>query len=427
MRRSLLVASAAVLALSAPLACGSTGGDAADASGPASADDGAAPPPGSGANGDTLPDGAPAGDGAAGGDGGEEVDQGPPAVRFIGRFDTREATGPVCAWPGCRIIARFDGTAVSVRFDERAQAWMDGDPSEWDVAIDGTFGKGLVTMAGMHDYTLATGLPAGVHKVELYKRSEAQNGYTQFRGFDFKGGALLPPPRRASRRIEVFGDSSASGFGVLGVGQGPDCPGLDYAARWQNFRLTYGALLGERFGAEVHGTVYSGKGLAQNIWRPDTTLFGDLVGRSNPVDDDSVFDLASWQPDLLTIMLGGNDFDIGLPEDTTPTTYAQFLAKYRELVVKLRASYPNAHMMLLVSPSITDERPAGRSTRTNVKSAVFALAAERAGLGDGRVYAFEPAVATPAEMTGCNGHGAPALHQRIAGELATFARTKLSW
>ena len=33
----------------------------------------------------------------------------------MGRFDTADPAGPKCSWPGCRIIARFEGTRVSVR------------------------------------------------------------------------------------------------------------------------------------------------------------------------------------------------------------------------------------------------------------------------------------------------------------------------
>lgn len=42
------------------------------------------------------------------------------AVQLIGRFDTRDATGPKCGWPGCRTVAQFAGTRVSVWLRESA-------------------------------------------------------------------------------------------------------------------------------------------------------------------------------------------------------------------------------------------------------------------------------------------------------------------
>lgn len=65
-----------------------------------------------------------------------------------------------------------------------------------------------------HDFVLAENLPPGPHEVEIYKRSETQTGITQFLGFAFPGGKTLPPPQRQARKIEVMGDSFATGFGV---------------------------------------------------------------------------------------------------------------------------------------------------------------------------------------------------------------------
>jgi hypothetical protein len=359
------------------------------------------------------------------------VDAGPPAVDFVGRFDRRDPARPICAWPGCRILARFEGTAVSVTLDERALAWMDGVPSEWDASVDRAAPVKIVTKPGVSSYPIATGLPPGPHEVELYKRSEAQNGYTQFRGFDFGGGKLLSPPLKSVRHVEVVADSSAAGFGIEGVGYpDEDCPGLDYSARWQNFHRAFPALLERSLRAEVHGTVYSGKGLVKNVWRPDEATMPLLFPRANPVDDTSVWDF-SWQADVVIVMIGGNDFAIGQPDESTaarkPATPAQFTAAYRTFVATLRAKYPQAHLVLSASPSASDAQPAGRSTRTNILAAITTVTAERAAAGDVKVHGFHPAVATPAELTACNGHGTPAFHARVAEELTTFVKQKTGW
>ena len=39
---------------------------------------------------------------------------GPPALMTVGRFDDSDPGGKLFAWPGTRVVARFDGTAVSV-------------------------------------------------------------------------------------------------------------------------------------------------------------------------------------------------------------------------------------------------------------------------------------------------------------------------
>lgn len=62
-------------------------------------------------------------------------DAGPPAVRFVGRFDTAAVGGPKVAFPGAQIIARFMGTDVSATFSD-AMIFNDYGPTRWAVLID---------------------------------------------------------------------------------------------------------------------------------------------------------------------------------------------------------------------------------------------------------------------------------------------------
>ena len=388
-------------------------------------------PGGSGAtrDGGTLPlDGATPAEG--GSDAPVDVEpSGPPRVDFIGRFDTRDAAGPKCAWPGCRIVARFKGTSVKARLSEITESWMMGGPSEWDVSIDGQLQPKIVTTSnsGTTEYVLASGLPDAVHVVELYKRSEAQNGTTQFLGYDFEGGELLAPPPRKARKIEIIGDSQPAAFGVEGVGQGPMCPGLNYAARWQNFRKSFGTKLGETLNADVFGTVYSGKGMVKNIWHPDPFTMPMLFPRALPTDPNSTWDFSSFVPDVVVVMMGGNDFAVGQPVDEGPATLAQFTDGYDAFVVTVRQRYPAAHVFLVTSPSVTDEQPPNRFSRTNVMAGIDGVVQRRNSAGDAKVYSATPPVATPAELTGCEGHGSPEFHERVANDLAPLIRAKTGW
>lgn len=350
-----------------------------------------------------------------------------PEVQLIGRFDTRDAAGPKCAWPGCRVVARFDGTRVAVRLREYLQTWMDGGPSEWDVAVDGQWQSKIVTNAtgAPQDYVIADSLAKGTHVVELYKRTEAQNGTTQFLGYDFGGGKLLPPPPRKARRLEIIGDSVSSGYGVEGVG--PICPGPNYAARYENFHVSMGARLGSIFDAEVAGTVFAGKGIAKNVWTDDKETMPILFARSLPDDKTSTWDFSRFPAEVVIIMLGGNDFAIGQPVDEGPATASEFDSAYSAFVVTLRQKYPAAHLFLTVPPPLTDDDPPATHTRTNVVTGVKAVVAERHAAGDTKVYAFEPNPGDDSEHTGCEGHGSPQFHQRVAAELAAQIKAKVGW
>jgi hypothetical protein len=334
---------------------------------------------------------------------------------FVGRFDTTDPAGPKASWPGTRVLARFDGTAVSVKLREFAEPWMEGAPSYWEVTID----KGpwrpiaMISDDQPHDFELASGLAAGPHEVEIYKRSETQTGITQFLGFDFHGGNSLPSPERQARKIEVMGDSFATGFGVENIDSPEtDCPGADWGGVWENFRKSWGAVLGTTFDAEVHGIVYSGKGLLSNVWPGDLDPLRDYYGRSDPNPEIAhsapLFDLSSWIPDVIVMTQGS--CDDGGPE---------FRAAYRDFVInRLRARGPNTHIFMGIVSA---------GTREAVFDIAQSIVAERAAVGDDKMHAFLAKPFTWEEVTACNGHGTPAWHQRVADEIAELIRAKVGW
>jgi hypothetical protein len=340
---------------------------------------------------------------------------GPAQVQLIGRFDDSDPAGPTATWPGSRIVTRFHGTAVSVTLKEFAEDWMDGVPSYWDVSIDGGPPKAIAMIPDNepHVFDLASDLPLGEHEVELYKRSEMQTGMTTFLGFDLHGGGGLPPPPRLPRHIEAMADSYGTGYGVEML-DAPDldCPGAHHGGKYQNFRKAYPALLGERFNAEVEGTVYSGKGLTRGIWPTDTDGLIDYYNRSNPnparANNPPLFDLSSWVPDAIILAQGTVDNGI-----------SDFRNVYRNFVVnQLRARAPNAHIFLVVP---------GRVAREKFIATVNSVAQERAAAGDTKVHAVIPGEEQAAEMTGCGFHGAPIYHQRIAKEIGDVMAEKMGW
>lgn len=346
-----------------------------------------------------------------------------PSVRFIGRFDTRTADEPRCAWPGCRIVARFEGTSVSVKLTEYVDDWMVGAPSEWDVAIDGVWQTKLVLVRGPQSLQLAEGLAQGPHEVELFKRSEAQTGVTGFGGFDFGAdGVLLPPPPRNRRNIEVIGDSLLTGFGMNGAG--PECPISNQAAAWQDFHESFGVLIGESLHADVRGTAYSGKGITKNIWRPDPWTMPRIFPLADPIDPSSAYDVHSYVPDVVIVGIGGLDFAIGQPVDDGPANLADFTTAYAAFMATLRDAYPNAQILCIVGPAADGD---DTFIRDSVVAGVTGAIDLRKGAGDARISLFLPDHAPSNELTGCNGHGTPAFHQRLARELTPVVQKLAGW
>jgi hypothetical protein len=182
-------------------------------------------------------------------------------VQLIGRFDLGNAAAPKTAWPGSRIIARFTGTGVKAKLAhanglEGGNTWM-------NVVVDGAVKTPIEVAGASQEFTLATGLAAGDHVVELQKRTEPNVGTITFEGFTFEGsGQLLPPPARVSRRIEFLSDSTIDGYGVDG-NRDTTCTGGTAPPQFNDPRKSIAFLTAEALSAEHHHRL-PGKGVARN-------------------------------------------------------------------------------------------------------------------------------------------------------------------
>lgn len=415
--RSRLLAAAAVLAILAACGGSSDGGDTPTTITTVGPDGGSITTQGEDV--DAATDGAVTKDASSAGDADADAEDPPPAtpaIRFVGRFDTTDPTGPVVGWPGARIIARFDGTQVSVTLEDTTGGKGNG---YWDVIVDDVSQvMPLALTPGQATYALASGLVPGPHTVELYKRTEGQVSRTKFLGFDFGGGTLLAPPPAPGRGIEFIVDSSAIGYGI--EGNGPSC---SFTSTTENEHISYVGLAAETLGADHHTIGYSGKGVLQNYNRADTEVFELLFPRTLPQSTNPQWNFTQFVPDVVWLSLGGNDWDIPTP-NAPPPALSDFQNAYQALVVQVRAAHPNAHIFLGVATSLNDDYPHGYHAYTNVKTALNNVIAQ---LADPKIYLHDFARANSTNLTGCDYHPNPAWSQSMATEVVDAIKDKTHW
>src|SRR6185436_11433228 len=94
-----------------------------------------------------------------------EISAKDPALVYVGRWDTRDAAGPRCAWAGSSVSAKFQGTAVNVLFK------FSGN-DQWQVLIDGQPTSTIVADPARTVYPAGAGLADKEHLLELFKRTE---------------------------------------------------------------------------------------------------------------------------------------------------------------------------------------------------------------------------------------------------------------
>lgn len=366
-------------------------------------------------------DGGNGADGSGNGDDGGAVSSGPPAVQFVGRFDDGDPVGPRFAWPGAQIVARFEGTSVTVRLSQTF-AGFQGGPTWFNVIVDGNVVAPFSVTGLTEDHELATGLAAGTHTVVLEKRTEPNHGTVRFEGFAFPDGKLLAPPAARSRRIEFIGESTIDGFGVEGD-RNTTCAG-GAPAQFDNVRKSVAAYSASALDAELHVTAYSGKGIARNTTPEDTATMPAVFGRALPdPGTGTTWNTASWVPDVVVISLGGVDFDGGV--STAP---ADFQSAYAAFVASIRTSYgPTSRIVLTVWSQLKDGG-GDLNVRSAVSNAIDGVVASRAAAGDDKVtkYVFPEANANFDE-TGCYAHANAAHHQAMANLLVPYLKTLTGW
>lgn len=328
------------------------------------------------------------------------VAPGEPEIRFIGRFAHTGETSKF-AWSGSGIIAAFEGSQASVQLD-------DSGNNEFTVIVDGEVGPTLKPQSGSNAYPVATGLSAGRHEIEIYRRTEANQGVTTFQGFDFGGGTLALPPAPKTRRLEIVGDSITCGYG----NEGADTS-CGFSPETENHYLTYGAIAARTLGAELSTVAWSGKGVVYNYDTDTTNPMPTLYGRVLPDDAGSQWDF-SVKPDAVVINLGTNDFST----EGDPTT-EQFRDAYVGLVGQIRAGAPDAFILCTVGNMLSgDDLDAARM---GIHAAVEAVIAG----GDESIAAWDMNV--PNDDPACDWHPNLNAHQLMADALVAELKTHLPW
>jgi len=359
--------------------------------------------------------GASRNDASDDGGAGDDASVVPPAIMYVGRFDTSDPLGPWMGWPGTRIVARFNGTAAHAQLTQ--VDGYSGGPSWFNVIVDGVEQSPFSLEGTSQGIVLCSGLAPGVHTVELEKRTEADLGTVRLEALTFTGGTgLLSPPARPGRRIEFLSNSTIDGFGVLGD-WATTCPDGDLP-QFDDSRSSLAFFTSEALGAEMVLNAYSGKGLVIDEDPADKDFYEILYPRALPDSPASVWTFQTLIPDAVMISLGGVDLQ-GL--SVAP---AGFQAAYDALVGTVRTHYPDASIWLTVwSQEIDDAFP----TRTLLTDTLEAIIAARSAAGDDKLFFFAFPEATDADQTGCDYHPNVDHEQAMSALMTAEIQQRLGW
>lgn len=247
------------------------------------------------------------------------------------------------SWPAVYFETAFKGDSLTLKFND--------DQNIFQLIVDdGT--PIVINKPGMQDYVVP-GLTTGIHKVRLEKVTETQSSTGRFLGFysDDKPAAL---PKR-KRQIEFIGDSFTVGYGNTSPSR--ECTNEELF-KTTNSQLAFGPIVAKNFNADYQLNASSGFGIVRNYngTSPDKSLIGlyPFTLHSN-----NYIYTSNWQPQVIVIGLGTNDFSTPLNNGERWKTRAElqqdYIGKYVEFINALQRKNPHAQFVLMASDKANGE------------------------------------------------------------------------
>jgi len=280
------------------------------------------------------------------------------------------------------------------------------------VLIDGSLVNTVVLPKRLQRTRLWVGVGDGEHQAELLHMNETWQGEVTLARIEVRGSVLARPAPRA-RRLLFLGDSITCGEAVNRVA------GSEKDATWWDPLGSYGALVASQLDAELHLVCYGGRGMMR-----------DYRGREDVLNGAGLFELSvprehtaphwqhdSYQPHVIVVALGTNDFALSLPE--FPVEQA-FVAKTQSLLRRIRALHPQALVVVTDGALVNDDNP--RRPQKSVLQRY--LAAAVSSLRDPKVVTFW---ATHQAGDAADPHPTREQHAAMAVELTRFLRNRLAW
>ena len=255
-------------------------------------------------------------------------------VTYIGRTETVAETVSF-DWSGVTSIVTFKGTSLELEYSDSGcsyiNIWIDEEPSAGN--------SRTVKLGESGRTTIASGLRKGVHTATIQKRTEGKEGRLSFHSFE-TDGTFLQSRELKERKIEFIGDSYTCGYGTESASRYDK-----FLAETENCNLTYAAIAGRYFDADIVLVSHSGRGIARNYnsLEPGVTM----VTKYSQTYDESVeptWNASSYTPDIVVIYLGTNDFSKGLQPSLENWT-----KEYGILLAKIRSNYGEEVPVLCVA------------------------------------------------------------------------------
>jgi len=254
------------------------------------------------------------------------------------------------------------------------------------------------------------------HSLEIYKDTEAHSGGILFAGTTAK---LTSISFKKKKKIEFIGDSITCGA-ASDASETP-CDKGEYMDHHNSY-YAYGPRIARQLGIHYLMSCVSGIGMYRN-WNDenkDEAIMPDVYPNLYLTKDPSKpkYDFA-FQPDIISIALGTNDFSGGDgKKERLPFNPEKYVSNYINFIKMLYEHNPKVQIVITNSPMVGGERGVVFEDCLNKVKDAFAKNKMHKTI---QIFKFKPM--TP---KGCSGHPDVADHQVLANEYAPFLKKLLN-
>ncbi|WP_432221109.1 GDSL-type esterase/lipase family protein [Flavobacterium sp. TMP13] len=270
------------------------------------------------------------------------------------------------------------GASSSITFefsDENIEVFLQsGNGSEHrnyvSFELDGVnLGRFVIQKDGVNTIPIKTTKKQAVHRLTIYKATEASSGAIVFSGTT---AHLKKFKAQKKKKVEFIGDSITCGFGndasLYPCGEG----------EWydqHNAYMSYGPQLARDLDFDYVLSSVSGIGIYRN-WNEEQeneAVMSDVYENLHLNKDKSKPYNFDFQPDLVSICLGTNDLSDGDgKKERRPFNEDKFVNNYIEFIKTVYVHAPKSRIVLLNSPMISGDRNAILVRCLNRVAAAFA-------------------------------------------------------
>jgi len=333
---------------------------------------------------------------------------------YAGRVDVLKDNKAVLIGTAASVTFNFSGKKCSVSL-QSIDSWEHHNYVALE--LDGQYmGKVRVEKGPAQSFNIKATSKQKVHTLTIYKATEATMGNVLFIGTTAK---LMTITSVKKKKIEYIGDSITSG-----AANDPSTIPCDQGEYFDhhNGYFAYGPIVSRAIDVDYLMSSVSGIGIYRN-WNeegPEAPIMPAVYENLYLTKDASKpkYDFA-FQPDIISIALGTNDFSNGDgTKERLPFSPEKYVFNYINFIKMIYAHNPNAQLVLTNSPMVNGEKAIVFEECLNkIKTEFDSDKTHKPIL----IFKFKPM--TP---SGCSGHPNIEEHKIMAAEYGPFLKNLLN-